>query len=289
MVAVSATGIFGALGVAALATAVPALWRWTQLFSTFVHESGHAFVNLLIGRVVVAVEIFLKGGGCTTSVGKSGPLQILSTAAGYAAPPLVGLALVAALVHGASVSTLLLIALLLVVVILVLSRNVGAVVVVGTVIAALAILIHRAGPISQTIAVLIAAWFLLLAGLRNNIELVCIDVANGYTETFLDFVKRFREAYPGITIMAGNVFFVIIPGQKLLVAAKRSGQPVDITVYPGAHHSFDSRTKKVFNEKRRNGNAKGGLGATTEGNAEAWADAVTKVEAFLGQHLGAKK
>ena len=174
MVAVSATGIFGALGVAALATAVPGLWRWTQLFSTFVHESGHAFVNLLIGRVVVAVEIFLKGGGCTTSVGKSGPLQILSTAAGYAAPPLVGLALVAALVHGASVSTLLLIALLLVVVILVLSRNVGAVVVVGTVIAALAILIHRAGPISQTIAVLIAAWFLLLAGLRNNIELVWV-------------------------------------------------------------------------------------------------------------------
>ena len=172
MIAVTATGIFGALGVAALATVVPALWRWTQLFSTFVHETGHAVVALLSGRLVTAVEIFFNGGGCTTSYGAPGPLLIPVTAAGYAAPPLIGLALVAALVNGASVSTLLLIALLPVVAILVLSRNLGAVLVVGTVIAALAILIHRAGPISQTIAVLIAAWFLLLAGLRDNIELV---------------------------------------------------------------------------------------------------------------------
>lgn len=34
---------------------------------------------------------------------------------------------------------------------------------------------------------------------------VCIDVANGYSTKFLDFVKRFRDKYPEITIMAGNV------------------------------------------------------------------------------------
>ena len=39
----------------------------------------------------------------------------------------------------------------------------------------------------------------------NTIRYVCIDVANGYTETFVDFVARFREAYPQITLMAGNV------------------------------------------------------------------------------------
>jgi GMP reductase len=39
----------------------------------------------------------------------------------------------------------------------------------------------------------------------NAINFVCIDVANGYTETFIDFVKRFRETYPTTTIMAGNV------------------------------------------------------------------------------------
>jgi GMP reductase len=37
------------------------------------------------------------------------------------------------------------------------------------------------------------------------IEYVCIDVANGYTEGFVQFVEKFRQAYPGITLMAGNV------------------------------------------------------------------------------------
>ena len=39
----------------------------------------------------------------------------------------------------------------------------------------------------------------------GGIRLVCIDVANGYTEAFIDFVKRFRERYPDVAVMAGNV------------------------------------------------------------------------------------
>lgn len=34
---------------------------------------------------------------------------------------------------------------------------------------------------------------------------VCIDVANGYTETFVDFVAKFRSLYPNMVIIAGNV------------------------------------------------------------------------------------
>jgi GMP reductase len=34
---------------------------------------------------------------------------------------------------------------------------------------------------------------------------LCIDVANGYAEAFLDFVRQTRAAYPGCTLMAGNV------------------------------------------------------------------------------------
>ena len=39
----------------------------------------------------------------------------------------------------------------------------------------------------------------------GGIEAVCIDVANGYTEAFVDFVRRFRERYPDVMLMAGNV------------------------------------------------------------------------------------
>ncbi len=34
---------------------------------------------------------------------------------------------------------------------------------------------------------------------------ICVDVANGYSEHFVDFVKRVRDKLPDTTIMAGNV------------------------------------------------------------------------------------
>ena len=39
----------------------------------------------------------------------------------------------------------------------------------------------------------------------HNIKFVCIDVANGYSERFTDFVREFRALYPSIVIIAGNV------------------------------------------------------------------------------------
>ena len=38
-----------------------------------------------------------------------------------------------------------------------------------------------------------------------KLKYVCIDVANGYSERFSQFIKQVREAYPGIVIIAGNV------------------------------------------------------------------------------------
>ena len=45
----------------------------------------------------------------------------------------------------------------------------------------------------------------VMARAGNAIEYICIDVANGYTEGFVNFVKQVRTAFPDITIMAGNV------------------------------------------------------------------------------------
>ena len=39
----------------------------------------------------------------------------------------------------------------------------------------------------------------------NNLKYVCIDVANGYSNRFRDFVMDFRMLYPNIVIIAGNV------------------------------------------------------------------------------------
>ena len=39
----------------------------------------------------------------------------------------------------------------------------------------------------------------------NLLKYVCIDVANGYSEKFVGFVRQFRQLYPSIVIIAGNV------------------------------------------------------------------------------------
>ncbi len=39
----------------------------------------------------------------------------------------------------------------------------------------------------------------------GTIDKICVDVANGYSEHFVDFVKQIRDKNPELTIMAGNV------------------------------------------------------------------------------------
>ena len=39
----------------------------------------------------------------------------------------------------------------------------------------------------------------------NKLKYVCIDVANGYSERFLQFINDFRSNYPEVIIIAGNV------------------------------------------------------------------------------------
>lgn len=46
---------------------------------------------------------------------------------------------------------------------------------------------------------------LVYQSLGSKLKYVCVDVANGYTERFSDFIKKLRDAYPELIIMAGNV------------------------------------------------------------------------------------
>ena len=39
----------------------------------------------------------------------------------------------------------------------------------------------------------------------GNLKYVCIDVANGYSQRFVKFVREFRNNYPHVAIIAGNV------------------------------------------------------------------------------------
>ena len=55
--------------------------------------------------------------------------------------------------------------------------------------------------------------------LCRSIQYVNIDVANGYSERFLDYVARFRDRHPELTIIAGNVVTADITEELLLKGA----------------------------------------------------------------------
>lgn len=52
-----------------------------------------------------------------------------------------------------------------------------------------------------------------------RIKFICIDVANGYTERFVEFVKQTRETYPNKVIIAGNVVTGEMVEELLLAGA----------------------------------------------------------------------
>lgn len=61
----------------------------------------------------------------------------------------------------------------------------------------------------------------LVAILDENpsLKFICIDVANGYSQKFVDFVKSTRDKYPGKVIMAGNVVTGEMVEELLLAGA----------------------------------------------------------------------
>ena len=51
---------------------------------------------------------------------------------------------------------------------------------------------------------------------KAKIKWVCIDVANGYSEKFIDFVAKFRDTYQDKILIAGNVSTADITAELVL-------------------------------------------------------------------------
>lgn len=48
---------------------------------------------------------------------------------------------------------------------------------------------------------------------------VCVDVANGYTEHFINFIRKFKELHPSNTLIAGNVVTADMTQELILAGA----------------------------------------------------------------------
>jgi hypothetical protein len=199
------------LGSAALALAVvasPRLWRAARITVTIVHESGHALAALATGRRLAGVRLYRNTAGVTESAGKpTGPGIVLTAAAGYPAPSLLGLGAAGLLAVGHLTAMLLLSLVLLAGLIIAIRNAYGmlAVLVTGGAIAAVSLL---AAPVVQAGFGYVMTWFLLLGGVRPVLELQRERRQGGPRRTDADQLARLTRLPGAVWILIFGIFAV---------------------------------------------------------------------------------
>jgi hypothetical protein len=163
------------VGLTALAALIIVLntgaWRQAGKVITIAHEGGHALVSVLSGRRLDGIRLHPDSSGVTYSHGKrNGPGLVLTAAAGYIMPSLLG-AGAAWLLAERHLTAMLWLALVLLAATFLAIRNVfGAVAVLLTAGAVFVVSYYAAVAVQAGFAYL-AVWFLLFGGLRPVFEL----------------------------------------------------------------------------------------------------------------------
>ncbi|MEU8587775.1 M50 family metallopeptidase [Streptomyces sp. NPDC048664] len=177
--------------VAALCVVVPPrVWRVSRNAITIAHEGGHGLVALLTGRTLTGIRLHSDTSGLTVSRGKPYGLgMILTAAAGYTAPPLLGLG-GAALLAAGHITALLWLATVLLLVMLVMIRNAyGALTVVLTG-GVFVLVTWLTGPQVQAAFAYAVVWFLLIGGVRPAFELQVKRARGGAGDSDADQLSR---------------------------------------------------------------------------------------------------
>ncbi|WP_351232458.1 M50 family metallopeptidase [Streptomyces sp. NPDC002133] len=208
--AVAAVEVFGTqpapdqwlvIGTAALAlvAVVPhALWRLSRNAITIAHEGGHGLIALVTGRRLQGIRLHSDTSGLTVSRGKpTGLGMILTAAAGYTAPPLLGLG-GAWLLAAHRITLLLWVATALLIAMLLMIRNAyGALTVILTG-AAFLLVSWLTEPAVQAAFAYAAVWFLLLGGVRPAFELQAKRRHGGASDSDADQLARLTHVPPAM-------------------------------------------------------------------------------------------
>ncbi|MGW8976144.1 M50 family metallopeptidase [Streptomyces platensis] len=161
-----------ATAVLALGAVVPrTAWRLARNAVTIAHEGGHGLIALLTGRRLDGIRLHSDTSGLTVSRGKpTGLGMVLTAAAGYITPSLLGLA-GAALLAAGHITALLWGATALLLAMLIMIRNAYGVLTVVLTGAAFVLVSWLTTPDVQAAFAYVVVWFLLLGGVRPPFEL----------------------------------------------------------------------------------------------------------------------
>ncbi|GAA2776793.1 M50 family metallopeptidase [Kitasatospora sp. CM 4170] len=161
-----------ATGAAALLAVVARpLWRVTRNAVTIAHEGGHGLAALLTGRTLTGIRLHSDTSGLTLSYGQpTGPGMVLTAAAGYIAPPLLGLGC-AALLAADRITLLLWLTIALLLALLVRIRNAFGFLSVILAGAAFFLVSWYGTAEVQAGFAYLGSWFLLFGSVRPVLEL----------------------------------------------------------------------------------------------------------------------
>jgi hypothetical protein len=176
-------------------------WALARNAVTIAHEGGHALVGIVCGRRLRGIRLHSDTSGLTLSSGRPyGPGMVLSLAAGYVTPSLLGLA-GAGLLGLGRITLLLWVSLALLLAVLVMIRNVyGALAVVA--VGALVFLVSWfASPAAQAAFAYAGVWFLLLGGVRPVGELQRLRSRGHAPDSDADQLARLTHV-PGLLWVA---------------------------------------------------------------------------------------
>ncbi|MFE7860993.1 M50 family metallopeptidase [Streptomyces sp. NPDC101209] len=207
--------------VAALAVTLPhGVWRIARNAITIAHEGGHGLVALLTGRQLTGIRLHSDTSGLTLSRGKPhGIGMILTAAAGYTAPSLLGLG-GAALLAAGHITLLLWAATALLIAMLIMIRNAyGALTVVLT--GGMFLLVSwLAGPQVQAAFAYAVVWFLLVGGVRPAFELQAKRMRGGAGDSDADQLSRLTHVPAGMWLFLFHAVSLcsLIGGGRWLLA-----------------------------------------------------------------------
>jgi hypothetical protein len=243
------------VGVTALAALVVVLntetWRLAGKVITIAHEGGHALVSVLSGRRLEGIRLHADSSGVTYSRGRrAGPGLVLTAAAGYVMPSLLG-AGAAWLLAEQHLTAMLWLALVLLAATFLAIRNLfGAMAVLLTAGGVFAVSYYATAAVQAGFAYL-AAWFLLFGGVRPVLELARGRRRRWTRGSDADQLARLTGAPAGlwITLFVLVAFAALVIGTVLLVPpgwhpgvhplCRLAGTPASIpyaaSLAPGVH------------------------------------------------------
>ncbi|TXN31940.1 M50 family metallopeptidase [Lacisediminihabitans profunda] len=197
--------------VAAAALSIPrATWQYFGLFTTLVHELGHALAAVLSGRVVHGIRIRRNHSGDALSSGRGAFGTVVSGVLGYPAPAIVGAAQLLSVFNGYTAIALVAGGVVLLLTLLVIRNLFGTLVVLASAAVSAALWVY-ATPAVQSYALLVLGVALLVGSVRGLVTVIGVHVRRrGQLQTSDAYLLYRRTGVPSVVWLA--IFAALIGG-----------------------------------------------------------------------------